>query len=171
MSDDAQQDFQAMAAPADEHSRLEPFAGTFKAEVKMWMGPGEPMVMTGTMVNTMDLGGRFLRQDYTGDATEGPFPSFEGRGYWGYNKTTGEYEGFWIDTASTMMQTERGGVDESGKVWTMVGTMKDPQTGADLTKRSVITLEDDDHHSMEMYFDTPDGEMKAMAIAYTRVDS
>ncbi len=27
--------------------RLEPFVGTFKAVVKLWMGPGEPMVSTG----------------------------------------------------------------------------------------------------------------------------
>ena len=43
-----------------------------------------------------------------------PFPDFEGRGFWGYNKNPRQYEGFWIDTASTIMQTEFGEVDESG---------------------------------------------------------
>ncbi len=32
----------------------------------------------------------------------------------------------------------------------------------------VITLQDKDHHSIEMYFETPDGESKAMEITYTR---
>ena len=52
------------------------------------MGPGDPMVTTGVMENTLALGGRFLRQDYTGDPSDGPFSNFEGRGYWGYNTVT-----------------------------------------------------------------------------------
>ena len=74
-------DFAALAAPTEEHAKLEAFVGTFAAEVKIWMGPGEPTVTTGVMTNSMDLGGRFLRQSYQGDTVEGPFPSFAGRGY------------------------------------------------------------------------------------------
>ena len=110
MSNDADQtpiDFAALAAPTEEHTQLEAFVGKFAAEVKIWMGPGEPMVTTGVMTNSMDLGGRFLWQTYQGDAVEGPFPSFAGRGYWGYNKTDKRWEGFWIDTGSTVMQVER----------------------------------------------------------------
>ena len=121
------------------------------------------------MTNNMDLGGRFLNQVYKGDQTEGPFPNFEGRGYWGYNTVSNKYEGFWIDTASTMMQTEKGEVDASGKVWTMTGQVPNPQAGGLMNKRSVVILEDNDHHVMEMYFEGPDGsEFKAMEIRYTR---
>jgi len=162
------EDFAAMAAVTEEHERLAALAGTFRAEVKMWMGPGDPMVTTGTMVNERDLGGRFLRQTYTGDASEGPFPNFEGRGYLGFNKITGQYEGFWIDNASTMMQTEAGSAD--GDVWTMVGDLPNPQGGGSMTKRSVITLQDEDRHTMEMFFDSGDGESKAMEINYTRAE-
>ena len=159
----AQQDTEAcveMPGPDEHHERLEPFVGTFKAVVKLWMGPGEPMVSTGVMTSTMELGGRFLHQHYEGDpAPDAPFPDFQGRGYWGYNHNIKKYEGFWIDTASTMMQNESGEVDASGKVWTMLSTQK----------KSVITLTDRDHHSMEMYFNGPDGsEMKGMEIKYTR---
>jgi hypothetical protein len=56
------EDFAAMAAPSEEHERLKPFVGAFKAEVKMWMGPGDPAISTGVMVNELDLGGRFLRE-------------------------------------------------------------------------------------------------------------
>lgn len=153
----------------DEHRALEPFVGTFAATVRLWMGPGDPNVSTGTMVNSWDLGGRFLRQIYTGDPNDGPFPSFEGRGYWGFNNDSGKYEGFWIDNASTFMQTEEGAVDESGNVWTMTGTMINPETGQEMTRRSVITLKDSDHHDMEMYFAVPNGnEFKSMEIEYTR---
>ena len=161
--------FAALAAVGEAHQRLQPFAGTFKAQVKLWMGPGEPHVSTGVMVNEFDLGGRFLRQTYTGDPGEGPFPDFQGRGYWGFNNLNGQYEGFWIDTASTVMQFEAGEVDEAGKVWTMLGEMDNPGGGGKLRKKSVITLEDDDHHILEMYFEGPDGsESKGMEIRYER---
>ncbi len=67
------------------------------------------------------------------------------------------------------MQNETGDVDASGKVWTMLGEMTNPQTGQPMKKRSVITLQDNDHHRMEMFFDTPDGgESKGMEINYSR---
>jgi len=155
--------------PGEHHKKLDPFIGSFKANVKMWMGPGEPSESTGTMVNEWDLGGRYVKQTYTGD-NGGPFPGFEGRGYWGYNTVTNEYEGIWLDSASTMMQAEKGHVDDAGKVWTMTGAFANPETGQPMTKRSQITLHDNDRHTMEMYFDIPGmGEMKTMEIEYTRL--
>ena len=161
--------FEEMAAPIAAHEKLKPFEGTFRAEVKIWMGPGEPNASTGTMTNTFDLGSRYLHQRYVGDPCEGPFTNFEGRGYWGFNKATNKYEGFWIDTASTVMQTESGDVDDSGTVWTMIGSMPGQETGTTTNKKSIITLKDHDHHSIEMYFEGPDGsEVKGMEIQYTR---
>ncbi|MEM8680925.1 MAG: DUF1579 domain-containing protein [Planctomycetota bacterium] len=165
-------DMAAAAAPTEAHDQLQPFEGTFKAEVKMWMGPGEPHVTTGTMTNTRVLGGRFLQQDYQGDAIDGPFPSFEGKGYWGYNTLTHRFEGFWIDTASTQMQTEQGSVNEAGTEWTMTGTVTCAGSGDPMSKRSVIRLIDRDHHQMETYFQGADGnEMKVMEIQYVRVEA
>lgn len=154
--------------PGPEHDRLKPFEGKFRARVRLWMGPGDPVVSTGTMTNSFDLGGRFLRQDYRGDPGEGPFPDFEGRGFWGYNTTTKRYEGFWIDNVSTMMQTEAGDVDDSGKVWTMTGEMPDPQSGEMMNRRSVITLQDSDRHKLEIFFSKAGREFKAMEIDYER---
>lgn len=155
--------------PTEHHARLAPFAGTFNAHVSMWMGPGEPHVSTGTMVNSIELGGRFIEQRYKGHDTDGPFPNFEGRGWWGYNTLDNRYEGMWIDNATTMLQIEHGRFDDARSAWIMDGTMTNPETGQPMAKRTIVTLEDDDHHSMEMYFSTPDGrEFKAMEIRYTR---
>ncbi len=169
---DATQTEQAYQMPTagTEHKRLKPFAGKFRAEVKMWMGPGDPMVSTGTMTNTFELGDLYLQQDYIGDASDGPFPSFEGKGFWGFNTTTNQYEGFWIDNACTNMQNEKGSVDAKGKVWEMKGEMICPQTKQTFQKRSVITLFDNNRHKMEMFFKGADGqEMKNMEINYERV--
>lgn len=155
--------------PGDMHRKLEPFVGTFKAHVKMWMGPGEPSETIGTMVNEWDLGGRYVKQTYTTDDVDGPFGSFEGRGYWGYNTVTNEYEGLWLDTACTMMQSEKGQVDDAGRVWTMRGEFANPETGEMMKKRTVITLKDKNLHMMEIFFDVPGtGEMKTMEIEYRR---
>ncbi len=157
-------------AVTDHHRALSPFAGEFTAEVKFWMGPGEPRVWAGVMVNEWDLGGTFLKQTYTGDSDpNAPFSIFEGRGYWGFNTTTGRYEGFWIDTASTMMQTETGEYDPSNRRWTMHSAFIHPETGAPMTKRSVFTLLSDDEHLIESFYLTPDGgEFKVMEIRFVR---
>jgi hypothetical protein len=158
-----------MPKPAAQHQRLQPFAGTFAAEVKMWIGPAEPMVSTGTMTCQWHLDGLYLHQDYIGDPSDGPFPAFAGKGYWGYNSALDRYEGFWIDNASTIMQMESGQVDSSGKVWTMRSEVPCPQSGESMKKRSVITLIDEDHNKIEMYFTGADGnEMKCMEINYAR---
>ena len=159
---------EAVGATTEAHGRLKPFVGTFKAEVTMWTGSGNPIVMTGTMVNELDLGDRYLRQTYAGDPSEGPVPRFEGRGFWGYNTITNQYETFWIDTASTMMQTDVGHVDATGHVWTMLGQMPNPATGETMTRRTVITLVGTNVYRMETYVDTGAGESKAMEIAYRR---
>jgi len=68
------------------------------------------------------------------------------------------------------MQFETGSVDESGKAWTMTSEMVDPEGGT-MSKRSVITLKDDDHHSMESFFTRQGQELKAMEIQYARAES
>jgi len=158
-----------MAKTTEAHARFKPFIGKFKARVQMWMAPGDPMISTGVMTNTLELGGRYLHQSYKGDPNPGPFPSFEGRGYWGYNTTDNRYEGFWIDNACTFMMTEQGQVDAAGKVWTMHGSMTNPQTGQPMKKKSIVKLESENRHTMEMFFQSPGSDwQRSMHIEYTR---
>ena len=145
-----------------QHERLRAFEGVFKAVVKMYCGPGEPMVSTGVMTNTMVLGGRFLEHVYKDDSG-----MFEGRGYWGYNTASDCYEGIWIDNMSTMIQIEIGHAD--GDTWNMSGTSTDPGSGKPMATRSVTTLSGPDEHGIEMFCRIGDGEeFKSMEIHYTR---
>lgn len=160
---------QEMGPRTAEHDKLNPFEGTFSTVVKLWMGPGEPVTSTGTMVNDWVLGGRYLRQTFAGDPAEGPYPAFEGIGFWGYSGTSGEFQGYWIDNASTWMQMETGSVDASGKVWTMLSSLPNPADGKPMKKRTVITLQNNNHHVMESFFTVEGGEeIKSMEISYTR---
>ncbi len=153
--------------PAAHHKKLEPFVGTWKANVKHWMEPGtDPTESTGIMVNSWALGQRFLRQDYKSDPGG---PPFEGAGYWGYNNVTGCYEGFWIDSMSTGFSTEIGSCDDAATCWTMTGELEFPVAGSVMQRRSVITIKDPDRHVMEMFMTSPGApEFKVMEIEYTR---
>lgn len=155
--------------PGVEHQRLQPFVGSFRTEVKLYMGPGEPDVQHGLMQNEFQCDGLYLHQHYTGDAAADTTQRFLGRGYWGYNQTQQQYEGFWIDNASTMMQLETGHCDSEGKEWIMQAEFLHPHLGQRVSKRSVIRLIDQDHHTMDSYMTIPGRpEMLTMQIAYVR---
>ncbi len=163
MADTHTEDCMHAAKPTEHHERMEPFAGTFKARVSLWMEPGEPNVSTGVMTSEWKLNNLFLRQRYDDDSG-----MFSGEGYWGYNTTKSVYEGLWVDVMATFFQLETGTLDASGKVWTMKGEGEMPGMGR-YAKRSVITLIDDDHHTMESYMAMGGKpEQKILSIEYTR---
>lgn len=166
---DAPQATHGPPKPGPEHHRLEPFVGRFRARVTIFAGPGQSFESTGTMVNSWQLDGLYLQQDYVGDKPDGPFPSFAGKGFWGFNTTTRQYEGFWIDNASTTMQVETGNVDADGKVWIMHSRLVHPGTRSEQARRSVITITDQDQHRMDSFATGGDGrEHKTMEIEYRR---
>ena len=154
--------------PGPFHEKLQPFAGAFRAKVTIWFGPDQTHESAGTMKSSWQLDGLHLAQDYVGDPNEGPFPSFEGKGYWSYDTCANQYVGFWADNASPIPQMETGTVDDAGKVWTIHCQVPNPQTGGLMKKKTIITLIDNDNHKMESFVDTPQGEFKNMEIIYTR---
>lgn len=155
----------AMGVTGPQHASIARFAGTWRAEVKIWMQPGQPpMTSSGTMVNAMAVGGLFLQQEYQRDGGD-----FEGKGFWGYNTVDELYEGFWIDSMATFFQLERGRHDPQSDTYTMDGSMTDPASRKTITKKSLIRWLGPDAHSMEMFFRTPDGrEFRALEIQYRR---
>ncbi len=152
-----------MGKPAEELKFLEPFIGTWDSEVKMWMGPGEPMVSRGVMVNDWALGGRWLRNTYKGD------DNFEGSGYFGFNKVTGQFQWVWIDTMSPMVFMEVGTYDQATRTFNTSGESLCPFAKVMLGKRSVTRIEGPDRYVMEMFRTSPgEAEVKEMEIVYTR---
>lgn len=160
----------SLPKPGKEHNLLTPFAGTFRAEVSYFTGNGTVHKTNGTMVTNWSLDGLYLDQHYQSDSEPG-VPSFKGRGYWGYNFSSHKYEGFWIDSYSSVMQLETGAVDSLGTTWEMFSEVTHPMAGP-MKKRSVIQLIDNDHHQMESYVTGPNGhEVLTMLIQYERAAS
>jgi len=155
------------ATPGDAHKKLNAMAGTFNADVKMWMQPGAPPSGgTGVAENSWALDGRFLQQNFTGNFMGMPF---SGVGYTGYDNIKKKYIGTWMDTMTTSMMISTGSANADGKSYTFTSSMDDPMTGKPSPVKETVTVLDDDHHTLEMWSPGPDGKMfKMMEIAYTR---
>jgi hypothetical protein len=155
------------ATPGDAHKKLGGLAGTWNAEVKMWMKPDAPPTGgAGVAENTWALDGRWLEQHFTGTFMGMPFA---GVGYTGYDNIKKKYVGSWMDSMSTSMMISSGKEDAGGKSFTFTSTMEDPMTGKSSPVKEKVTVVDDDHHTLEMWGAGPDGKMfKMMEITYTR---
>ncbi|MGF1634133.1 MAG: DUF1579 domain-containing protein [Phycisphaerae bacterium] len=154
-------------AVTEHHAALKPMVGAFRAETKMPLPDGSFVTSQGRCVNTLEFGGRFLKQAYEGEFMGQPF---KGLGYTGYNNLTGKYEGIWMDEMSTAVYFSTGTYDEASRTWTFHGEVADPITGKPKAYKHVVTIKDDDHHGFAMYEPGPDGEMvRSFEINYARM--
>lgn len=154
--------------PGEQHARLaEHFEGTWDTKMRVWMEPGaEPMVSAGISTNTMILGGRQLKMEFSGTFMDLPFM---GIGFTGYDNVRGVYTGTWTDNMSTGTMVSSGSYDPATATYTFKSEMPDPMHGgAMVPMRETIRIVDADHHVMEM-FETRDGaEARTMVLEYTR---
>lgn len=157
---------QEMPRPAEGHKILKKDLGTWDAEVKMWMGPGEPMTSKAVEVNRM-LGEFWIVSEFKGDFGGMPF---EGRGMTGYDEASNTYNGVWIDsmTPHTTHTSGKWDADKNAFVFETNGIGPDgrPQTG-----KIVVVYHDDGSRTMSMYQPDPSNPKelaKVMEIKYTK---
>lgn len=158
--------YRKLGTPGAPHNLLASMAGSWDAKVKSWMEPGKPpMESTGTSEDKMVLGGRFLRQEFTGDMMG---TVFTGIGFTGYDNHTGKYESTWMDSMGTAILFFEGTADADGKTITQESRYDDPFKGP-MKWRSVTKILDERTHLFEMYsIDRNGKEEKMMEITYTR---
>lgn len=73
---------EAAGAPGAAHKALAPLAGEWTVEVKSWMTPGAPpMVTKGTAKATWIMDGRFLQEEFHGEMMGKPFHGMSLMGY------------------------------------------------------------------------------------------
>lgn len=155
---------QKMAAPGPQHDILKSMEGHWKAAVKQWMGPGEPVVSQAECDEHMVLGGRYLLESVKGTFMNMPF---EGQGITGYDNMQKTFVMNWIDNMGTGMMNGTGAMDDAGKVLTITGTTPG-MDGKPTPYRMVTTITDANSHKVEMFSMMGDKEMKMMEIDYTR---
>jgi hypothetical protein len=154
-----------LAAPGPNHEMLKSWAGSWKARTKSWMGPGEPQVTEGSVERSVILGGRYLKEEYTGMFNGMPF---QGLGLTGYDNISKEFVSTWVDSFGTGIMRSRGRVDSTGKMLTWSATSNDPITKKEVTMKMVNQIVDPATQVFSMYENREGQEVKTMEITYTR---
>jgi len=158
--------------PGAMHEWLKKWEGNWDLTVKSFSSPGaEPEVMKMTGISAMSMGGRYIVEKVSGDLEipgMGKMP-FEGESVMGYDNAQKKFFSTWRDNMSTGLMIETGTVDAAGKVLTSEGENWNMHLNAVTKSKSVATLVDDNHRTLEMWAPGPDGKMmKHMEIHYTR---
>jgi hypothetical protein len=157
--------YEKLNAPGPEHARFKEAVGAWTTETRMWMGPGEPSVSTGTSEMQVVFDGRYLEEHYRCMFDDKPF---EGIGLLGYDNHKKKYVHVWFDNHSTGFMVTEGTYDEATKTITMLGEYDDPFFGP-TTMKSLVRELSKDRQVVEMYRIGPTGqEQKNMEITYTR---
>ena len=153
--------------PRPEHALLKELAGKWTATFEMTMPGAPPMKSRASEVNEM-LGELWIVSRYEDRGMMGG--AFLGAQIFGYDPDEKKYVGAWADSQSANLSVQKGTYDEATRTLTLVGTSKDPMTGADSTVRRVVTWTDDDHRTQQMYVPGPGAkEMEMFTIEYERV--
>ncbi len=158
---------EAAGTPGAAHQALEPLVGTWTAEVKCWMAPdAPPMVTKATAKATWVMNGRFVQEEFNGEFMGKPF---RGMSLTGYDNIKQKYNTVWVDDMHTSMMTSEGEAVNGGKVITLEGKYDCPMTGQkNMTMKQVIRIISPDTHVFEMHDPTKGDHSRTMEITYTR---
>ena len=156
-----------LAQPGEHHKHLEPYAGKWKSDIKMWMAPdAEPMTYESMSEARWVMDGRYLEWTHSADFQGMPW---EGRQIDAYNNGDQRYETVWIDNFGTLVLLFKGECEDEGKTRVLETDFTDAMTGGQIHFRAVYSWIDDDQFKYEAYM-TKDGqdESKSMEMVYTR---
>jgi hypothetical protein len=153
-------------SPGPEHKKLDALAGKWDVAVTFKLGPDQERKGTADCEAKWDLDGRFLRQVYTSDFQGRPFVVVQLLGFDRLKKKVIELK---MDNMDTGVMHNEGTISDDGKTITCTGERTDPLTGKPDKIRTVYTIQDKDHYTLEWYLPDPQGnEVKTVTLAHTR---
>lgn len=157
--------WQESMTPGPQHKLLAEMVGEWDGEITMWMDPETPpQTYQGTTKYESIFDGRYIVGHYSGIMMGMPFSGMDITGYDNIKKV---FFTSWIDNMGTGVLYVEGNYDEKTKTYTYSGETVD-LFGNKMTVKNVITIQDKDHNTFEMFMNTGKGEMKTMEIKYTR---
>lgn len=159
--------------PVEQHKNLEPLVGDFNIEIRMSVAPGQPSLIahakgTGRWI----LGKRFVQTE-----TE-PAPGEDLKVYsqstFGFDKRSGKYFWFGIDSTDTYSVFAEGDYDEATRTFTLKGENEEPGVGT-LPFKTILKLVSDEERLMQVWFQykgapgaDEDGWFKVVEMSYKR---
>lgn len=158
---------EAAGTPGAAHKALEPLVGDWNAEVKSWMAPDAPPVVTkATAKSRWIMNGRFVQEEFEGEFMGKPF---RGMSVTGYDNAKQAYSSVWIDDMNTAIITSEGAAEKEGTVITLTGEYYCPITDQkNKPMKQIIRIINNDKHVLEMHDPTQGENSKTMEITYTR---
>jgi Protein of unknown function (DUF1579) len=152
--------------PGKYHKLLGVLAGSWDVTVKFKYGSGPERENKANSEAKWVLGGRFLEQEYTADL--GGMPLFITQ-YVGYDNQRKKFFEIKFDNMDTGVLHTEGAISDDEKVITNVGERTDPMTGKSGRLRTVTTITDKDHYTVEWFLTGTDGkEQKTVTLIHTR---
>ena len=153
--------------PSGHHTLLNPFIGTWDAEVKSWSEPkSRPEVSTATETNTWVFDGRFVKEDFRGTLMGKPY---NGVGYLGYDNVRKHFTSTWMSNAETATWNAHGKINSAGNEINFRGVQFDPISGASILTLAKSTIINGKTRRYEMTEVMPDGtEFKVLEINYKK---
>jgi hypothetical protein len=155
--------------PADEpgpaHKQFGELAGNWDVVIQYTIGDKQ---FTGkaNCEAKLILDGRYLQQDYNSQFQGKPYHVIQLLGYDSARKKSIEIK---VDNRSTGLMHNEGSISADGKVITNEGEHLDPSTQKPYKLRTVTTIVDHDHFTLE-WFHIKDGgqEEKVVSMTHTR---
>jgi hypothetical protein len=157
-----------LSQPGEYHQILEDFAGTWTANVSMWMAPDTPPIVTkGQATFKLIFGGRFLYGDFLGEFMGQPF---KGINIMGYDNAKEQFFSIWLDNSTTGLISSTGTYDKNTKKFHFYAKSFDPMSGQTVEMRDEAYFASEDEYISVTYTKAEGGEeFKSMETKYTRV--
>ena len=154
--------------PGPIHERLNDLAGSWDVALTYTLGDKQHEGKA-TCEAKWILDGRFLQQEYHSRFQGKPFQVVQLLGYDNPRKKTIE---IMMDNLSTGLRHNEGSISNDGKVITNESESLDPATGKPYKLRTVTTIVDRDHFTLE-WFRVGEGgkENRVVSMSHTRKKS
>jgi hypothetical protein len=152
-------------APGPVHKQMERLAGNWDVDI-VYIFNGKENKGKAKCETRWILDGRFLQQEYKSLFMGRPYTVLQHLGYDNQKKKTIEIT---MNSLSTGVHYNEGSISEDGKVITNEGDALDPKTGKSTKLRTVTTIVDDDHYTLEWFKPGADGRSeKVVSMSHMR---
>jgi len=157
----------SLSQPGPSHNLLNLFAGSWDVTIKFWSSPdGEPQESRGSSQLSWILGGRFLKEDFDGEALG---ERYQGLGIFGYDSGARLFTTVWLDSLNTALALQKGHYLAEQNKFELTGEVYDPLLGRTKTTRSAIRVISHDNYELTMTDTAPNGaEFRSLEIRYAR---
>jgi hypothetical protein len=164
--DDLVARYMAASQAGPDHRVFTPLAGSWSFRATMHLVDQPAVVVEGTSENRFVLGNRYLQAEAR--AGEGLKRS-EMTVLYGFDNRRRQYFAVGMSSLASYALQPSGNYDSVNRSFILSGRERDETTGYTLVYRALIRVEDDDHHSVQLFYDVAGrAPYKVLEALFTR---